>query len=94
MNVPEAIGRLFTAQQMLEQNPVDALQKLAASYGVDLNKQFGAKNEPNAEFDEFDDYVDPQIAELQNSVNSRLDAYDNHIRSQQHQQQQQRCRTP
>lgn len=89
MNVPEAIGRLFRAQQMLEQNPVDALQKLAVSYGVDLNKQFGAQPEPSADFDEFDDYVDPQIAELQNSVNSRLDYLDNHIRSQQQQAAQQ-----
>lgn len=89
----EAIGRLYSAQRYLESSPVEGIKWLAQSYGVDLG-QFAPQPNMTQQSDDFDldSWVDPQIAELQQSVNSRLDSMDQILKRQQQQEAQARQR--
>ena len=57
IGAPEAVARLFQAEANLRRDPERAIETLAAQYGVDLRQKYARP--------ETDEYVDPQIAELQ-----------------------------
>ena len=65
----QLIQRLLTAQQMLNQNPVEGILKLAQSYRVDpqvLAEKLGLNQAPS----ETDEYIDPQVKALTEKVST------------------------
>lgn len=75
MTPQQAVRQLLAAQQMLDSNPLQGIQQLAQSYGVDLRQLYASKPD--------DEYVDPEVKRIREELQQTRSYIENQARQAQ-----------